>query len=203
LLGLAVLGREKGTRRWLHWGKAWAHKCVLKLRQEIAPKLHEFEKQGDLVIIDDESSADVEGVADIVEQVSEAGLLPDEKAIGVDPAGISDIVDELERREFSADPDTGQIIGIKQGWTLTNTIKTTERRVASGDLIHAGQDIMAWAVGNAKVEPRGNAITITKQTSGTAKIDPLMALFNASALMAMNPEATGTFSDDYQMPVWA
>jgi phage terminase large subunit-like protein len=44
-------------------------------------------------------------------------------------------------------------------------------------------------VGNARVEPRGNAISITKQASGTGKIDPLMATFNAVALMAMNPEA--------------
>jgi hypothetical protein len=33
---------------------------------------------------------------------------------------------------------------------------------------------MAWAVGNARVEPWGNAITITKQASGTAKTDPLI-----------------------------
>ena len=49
--------------------------------------------------------------------------------------------------------------------------------------------MMAWCVGNARVEPKGNAILITKQASGTGKIDPLMAVFNAVALMAMNPAA--------------
>jgi phage terminase large subunit-like protein len=43
------------------------------------------------------------------------------------------------------------------------------------------------AVGNARVEPKGNAILVTKQASGSAKIVPLMAAFNAIALMAMNP----------------
>jgi phage terminase large subunit-like protein len=48
---------------------------------------------------------------------------------------------------------------------------------------------MEWCVGNARVEPKGNAILITKQASGTGKIDPLMAGLSAVALMAMNPEA--------------
>lgn len=40
---------------------------------------------------------------------------------------------------------------------------------------------------NARVVPVGNALNITKQASGTGKIDPLMALFNAVSLMALNP----------------
>ncbi len=37
------------------------------------------------------------------------------------------------------------------------------------------------------VKPKGNAITITKQASGSAEIDPLMAAFNVIAWMAANP----------------
>ena len=39
-------------------------------------------------------------------------------------------------------------------------------------LVHGGQHLMAWAMGNARVEPKGNAIVITKQASGTAKMTP-------------------------------
>ena len=46
---------------------------------------------------------------------------------------------------------------------------------------------MVWTVASTRVEPKGNAIIITKQASGSAKIDPLMAAFNAIALMSTNP----------------
>ena len=82
-----------------------------------------------------------------------------------------------------------RIVGIPQGWQMAGAIKTAERKLADGTLWHAGQAIAAWAVGNAKVEPRGNAVTITKQAAGSAKIDPLMAMLNAVALMSRNPEA--------------
>jgi len=59
------------------------------------------------------------------------------------------------------------------------------------------QALMSWAVANDRVEPTGNAIIITKQASGSAKIDPLMAAFNAVALMSTNPwfYATGHLCD--------
>lgn len=82
------------------------------------------------------------------------------------------------------------IMGISQGWRLNGAIKTVERKVAGGELLHGGQPLMAWSVSNAKAEPKGNGVAITKQQSGSAKIDPLMAVFDAASLMALNPVAS-------------
>ena len=188
LLGLALLGRCRNTGRWLHWGHGWAHRIVLERRKDIAPRLLDFEKDGDLTIVE-KPGDDVAQVADILCRVRDAGLFPEKQGIGVDAAGIGDIVDEVlsEDRGFTMD----NIIGISQGWRLNGAIKTTERKLAGGEFAHAGSKFMAWCVGNAKVEPKGNAISITKQASGSAKIDPLMALFDAASLMALNPQAAG------------
>jgi phage terminase large subunit-like protein len=192
LLGLAVMGREKGTRRWLLWCRAWAHECVLERRKEIAPRLRDFETEGTLRVIANDSSEDIDDVVEIVEQLEAAGLLPPKHAIGVDPAGVADLADGLELAGFSADPEVGRVLGIRQGaMTLNTTITTAERRLAAGDLVHDGSALMAWVVGNAKAELRGNARTITKAVAGVAKIDPLMAAFNCVALMVRNPQASG------------
>lgn len=185
LLGLAVLGRCRETRRWLMWYRAWAHRIVLERRKEIAPRLLDFEQDGDLTIVDDPAQAVVE-LADIVMQVEQAELLA-EQGIGVDAAGIGEIVDELTGRGIALE----RIIGISQGWKLNGAIKTAERRLASKTAAHGGRPMMAWCVGNARIVQQGNAISITKQVSGSAKIDPLMAGFNAVALMATNPAARG------------
>jgi phage terminase large subunit-like protein len=180
LLGLTILGRDSTTKDWLDWSHAWAHKSVLKRRQEIAPRLLDFQASGHLTIVE-RVGDDVEAVAALVEKTEAAGLLDQ---IGVDAVGIGAIVDELVARKF--DPD--RIVGISQGWKLVGAIKDTERKLAGGELWHGAAPLMAWCVGNAKVEPRGNAVLITKQASGKAKIDPLMSLFNAVSLMSMNPK---------------
>lgn len=188
LLGLAVLGREKETRRWLLWAHAWAHEIVFERRKEVAPALRDFEADGDLTVVK-QPGDDVEQVADIICRLRDSGLLAEEKPIGVDASGIGDIVDEItsEARGFELE----QIVGISQGWKLGSAIKTTERKVAGKELIHSGSRLMAWCVGNARVEPKGNAILITKQASGTAKIDPLMAVFDAVSVMLLNPAGQG------------
>jgi len=187
LLGLAVLGRESETGNWLLWNRAWAHEIALLRRKSEAPKYRDFEKDGDLVIVA-ETEEGVKQVGDIVRRVDASGLLD---RIGVDPSGLGLIADEIENGDTDGGGkvDHDRIVGIPQGWRLNGAIKTAEVKIAGKSMIHGSQPFMAWCVGNARVEPRGNAISITKQASGTGKIDPLMASLNCCALMAMNPEA--------------
>lgn len=193
LLGLSVIGRDRETREWLTWFKAWAHPSVLQRNKAEAARFHDFAKLGDLVLVK-RIGDDVDEVADIVEQIEVAGLLD---KVGIDPAGVGAILEELAQRSIPED----KIVGISQGWRLGGAIKTTERKLAEGTLIHGGQSMMNWCCGNARVEPRGNSILITKQGSGSAKIDPLMALFNAVSLMAANPTVTVDLSDFIGSPI--
>jgi phage terminase large subunit-like protein len=188
LLGFGVMGRDKNTREWLLWTHAWAHPSVLERRKAEAPRFRDFANNGDLTLVE-RIGQDIDEVADICLMVYEAKLLDQ---IGVDPAGIGSIVEALVARGIPQD----KIIGISQGWRLGGAIKTTERKLAEGGIVHGGQPLMAWCCSNAKVEPRGNSILITKQASGSAKIDPLMAVFNAVSLLSLNPAAP---QKDYQM----
>lgn len=187
LLGLSVTGRCKETGDWLHWAKAWAHKSVLELRKSEAPLLKDLVAEGSLVLVD-EIGQDVEQVADVVEQCYSSGLLD---KIGVDPAGIGSIVDAITERGVPLE----LIVSVSQGWRLVGAIKTTERKLAERRFWHAGTRLMNWCVSNAKVVPSGNAVLITKQASGTGKIDPLMATFNAAELMSRNPQGQRSYWD--------
>lgn len=183
LLGLTVTGRDKETREKLLWSRAWAHPSVLERRKSEAARFADFAAQGDLVIVE-RIGDDVEEVAAICADLEASGLLD---KIGVDPAGLGAILDAL----VAAGVPQEKIVGVSQGWRLGGAIKTMERWLADGTLIHGGQPMMAWCVGNAKVEPRANSTLITKQASGFAKIDPLMAAFSAVSLMALNPAPAG------------
>ena len=179
MLGFAAVGREVGTGTWLHWAHAWIHPIALERMKKEVSRFRDFEKDGDLTIVKT-IGEDIAGVADCVMRCEAAEKL---ERIGVDQAGIGSIVDALIERGIAQE----RIVGIPQGWKMVSAIKTTERKLAEGAMKHGGSRLMDYCVGNAKVEPRGNAIIITKQLAGAGKIDPLMATFDAVTLMALNP----------------
>lgn len=188
LFGLTVLGRHRETKVWYSWSHAWCHVGVLDRRQSIATVLRDFEKAGDLTIVDDEL-ADISAIVEIIARIKDLGLLA---AVAVDPAGLGEFADALAEIEITR--DNKLLIGAPQGYAMMNAIKTTERKLANGTLKHAPSKLMAWCVGNLKIEPTATAIRATKQNAGDAKIDPVMALFDAATVMSLNPVAMVTKS---------
>jgi len=192
LMGLAVIGRCRETKDWLLWVKAWAHQTVLTRRKQIVPLLEEFEKLGELTICV-EPTQDLREVAEIALLLNDKGLLPEQAAIGLDPAGVAALVDELA----SAGISPAQMVAVGQGYKLSSAIWGAERKLMDGTLRHGGTRLLSWVVGNARAEQRGNAVLITKETAGKAKIDPLIAAFNAFTLMSRNPVAMQESAFEY------
>jgi phage terminase large subunit-like protein len=192
LFAVAVIGRERETKRWLAWAHAWAHRSVIEQREEIAARLHDFSDEGDLTWCEDTGiDGDIAGIVGIVERLNDAGLLPERSAVGLDPQGVGVLVDELARIGLHSGAPTYQVVPVGQGYRLSSAVWSCERHLKDRKLVHSGSGLMAWCVGNALAEQRGNAVYITKETAGKAKIDPLVALFDAAKLMELNPEAAG------------
>lgn len=205
LLGAGMIGREKFwsevvipehndeetgelipeervmVQRWVMWQRAWLHDSVLKLRQDIASKLIDLKRTG-LVSIVTRPGQDADEMAACFRRVDKAGLL---YQIGFDPAAIGALIDSL----LQAGVDAEKMVKVNQGYKLAGSIRTLERKLWEGVAVHDGNALGNWVVGNAKTVVRGNGIYVTKQVSGTAKIDPLIALFNCVDIMQVNPPA--------------
>ena len=66
----------------------------------------------------------------------------------------------------------------------------TVRHTTGGELqmnVNVASCIRRCVAPTSTIEPSGNALIITKQASRSTNTDPLMAAFNAIALMATNP----------------
>ncbi|MCA0025483.1 MULTISPECIES: terminase TerL endonuclease subunit [unclassified Mesorhizobium] len=197
LFGVCVIGREKITRRWLVWTHAFAHPKVLQVRKEIAPRLLDFEAEGSLTIC--EVSAYIARIADIVWQVWNAGLLPEKNAVGFDPNNIAAFVDALALKRIEGP----MLHRLRQGPALSPALWGLEHKLSDDTISHDGSSMMAWSVGNVKIEVKGNGNMATKQAAGRTKIDPVIAMLCAAILMSWNPEATGVLdlSDYLKSPV--
>ena len=183
LLGLAVIGRDKNTREWLGWFRAWVVPKVLDLRQDIATQLQEFAEAEELSICP--VPQDVEELSSIVATIIASGLLPEKNAIGIDPNNAAAIIEALTGVGVTDE----MIRRLLQGPALAPALYGLERKLSDGTFWHGGSLLMAWVMGNAKTEQRGNSLMVTKAVAGRAKIDPLIALFQAAILMSWNPSA--------------
>lgn len=183
LFGFSVIGRHRETKDWLVYCHAWCHRGVLDRRKVIASKLRDFQQEGTLTIVEDDLG-DIAQMVEIIDDIKNRGLLA---AVAADPAGLGEMIDALA--EIGVTPEAENLIGAPQGYAMMNAIKTTERKLANGTLKHDGSALMAWCVGNLKIEPTATAIRASKQSAGDAKIDPVMAMFDAVTVMARNPQA--------------
>ncbi len=146
---------------------AWAFQEVFDRRKDIDAKLRDFEEAGDLTICL-EVGDDVTGAIEVIEKLEAKGLLPTETpAIGLDAAGIAELLDGLDQAGFGEE----RWISVGQGWKLQSAVLTLPRRLKDRKLIHGSSDFMAWTVGNAKTELKGSNYIVTKQAAGSAKID--------------------------------
>lgn len=184
LLGMAVIGRlpshdDTELKEWWVWCHAWCHPIALERRKQDEPKYLDFQAAGDLTIAE-RVGDDTAEFAEIASRIFVSGKLD---RIGLDPLGVGGIVDDL----LSVGIPEDKIIGISQGFKISGYQKTCERKIASGDMYHANQPIMAWCVGNARVLVKGSGTMLSKAESGTGKIDPVIAMLNAVALMSQNP----------------
>jgi phage terminase large subunit-like protein len=185
--GQIVPARRVMMRRWVLWMHAWANEEVLQRRKDIESKLRDYAKTGHVTICK-HVGQDVDQFANCIKRINDSGLL---YQVGLDPARIATLLDAVLRAGVEID----KMVKVRQGWSLAGAVWATERKLAEGVLIHDGNAAGNWYVGNAKVVVRNNATLVTKQHSGTAKIDPLMALFNAVELMSLNPEAQCAIDD--------
>lgn len=212
LLGVSIIGRERGTDRWLAWSHGLISTVGAWQRKKNAEDYLRFKKAGDLTVfrfghadeemIDDDPvmvdlladvpaadadpkalPPDIRYVVDLVMRIKGLGLLAQ---VGVDAAGIGAIVDALAKIGVTQDADT--LDAVRQGIAMMGAIKTVERKLADGSFRHGAQELLGWCVGNLVIVPTATAMRVGRDESGFGKVDPLMALFNAAHLMCLNPQ---------------
>ncbi len=182
LFGVAIIGREIDTRRWLCWCHALISPAGIERRKADEPKYRDFERDGDLTVVE-QLPDDLNWLCETVGRIKDSGLLA---MVGADPAGVGGAVDALAEIEITE--DNKLLTGVAQGIRLMGAQKTVERKLLDGTFSHSGSPMMAWCVGNARIRQTSTAVLVERSASGYGKIDPFMAMLNAAHLMSLNPE---------------
>lgn len=194
LLGVAVIGREKLTKRWLGWAHALVSDIGIERRKANIEDYNRFEQQGDLtkfIYVKPEDGVaigmppNIRYIVDLVKRIKNRGLLG---GVGVDRIGIGAIVDALGEIDVRQKDEKSELDSVSQGVALMGAIKTIEIKLADYSFRHGGSEMLAWCVNNLRVIPTKTAMMVARDEAGFGKIDPAMALFDAAQLMSLNPD---------------
>jgi len=185
LLGVAAMGIDSATGKWLCWVHAWAHKEALALRKSEGSRYADYVLDGDLTIVND-FDQDVTDVLGIVKKAIESRKFC---GIGVDRNGFSSFLPALAEIGITAESGLG--MEVTQSLALSGDIESLERKLVDGQFAHSASAMMSWMVSNVKVVPLRNAFMFEKQRAGTDKIDGVMAMINATTVLIRNPEPRG------------
>lgn len=181
ILGIAVLGREKGTDRWLLWSHGYISPDGWERRKANWSVYEDFMQEGTLTKVDNLPD-DITAIVDIVSQCDKTKKL---HCVAVDAMGVGSIVDAMAKIDIT--DENGKIVAVRQGVALMGAIKSVERKLSDGSFKHGGKKLMAWCASNAIVEHTATGVRIARDQSGAGKIDPLVAMLNCATIMANNP----------------
>lgn len=186
LLALAVIGREKDTRRWLHWQRSWVDTAVFDRRPMLKERFDRYEAEGSLVYMDEaEPDKGRRELSELVRSLQDTGKLPPKQTIGMDRIGDKLLPDTMVDNGIT----TKRMCAVKQMGYQHGIIRTIEHKLRDGSLVHGGHELMHWCVNNVFLIWRGSSIAITKEHA-VDKIDPISAMLNAADRMAALADTT-------------
>jgi len=169
-LGAVTVLGETADGRFLVWSTQWISRQGYNKRKSVND-YDSYIAAGELTLFEG-GGGDIDGIAATTAAVASTGKLI---AIGIDSYGAAEMAEAV--KGFSV-----EVVAVPQSWKLTPAITWIERRIADGFLSHSGSSLLRWNVGNAVVERRGNAVSISKATVvGAGKIDGLAATLTAVA----------------------
>lgn len=171
--GFAVCCRIKGE--WHYFTKSLIMRKAFENNKENQAIMQDFIKQSDLLMFDDMNDL-YQKIADFIKPLKNKI-----HAIGFDPSGSGILSDFLKEQGVVYDD---QVVGIYQGARLAGTIKTIEQKAALGQLKINNTPMIKWQLANACYNNKG----YIEKPSDHLKIDSVIAIINASTIMAVNPE---------------
>jgi len=116
-----------------------------------------------------------------------------------DPYNATQFAQEMETDGFT-------MVEIRQGMrTLSEPTKLLRELVKSGRLIHNGDKLLTWAVGNAIVKQDHNENIQLDKEKSTNRIDPIAAIINAMVRVVINEQSADVSEfaeEDFLNKLW-